>query len=204
LVFDGPRKVSSELQRYGFMVESDPKLPSVVSLIAGEPVIGSWWGHPKGRIIWRFLNDLAARRDVLRTKLVSGKVTFVHETLWPSLFVLCISGEGWQTEGLSKSAAILRKMTEEGMTTTLEAMPRLGKQASTAALELERRLLVQSEQFHTDRGFHAKRLRTWEEWSRGIHLAGTLPSVSSAKVQFESRLKHLNQKFGGNGRLPWV
>ncbi|HJR11117.1 MAG TPA: hypothetical protein VJ823_06850 [Rhodanobacteraceae bacterium] len=53
--------------------------------IAGEPVRGSWWGHPKGKEIFRILRGVAESDDVLVCRLCGGKVTYVHRRLWPAL-----------------------------------------------------------------------------------------------------------------------
>lgn len=60
-------------------------VPNVVEAITGEPVKGSWWGHSKGREIFRILQDLHASTEILVCRLVAGKVTFVHRRLWPAL-----------------------------------------------------------------------------------------------------------------------
>jgi hypothetical protein len=60
-------------------------LPNVAELVAGEPIKGSWWAHPKSRDIFAALNDLSESPDVVRLRLVKGKVTFVHRRLWPAL-----------------------------------------------------------------------------------------------------------------------
>lgn len=60
-------------------------LPNVAELIAGEPIRGSWWGHPQSHAIFDALNVLAESPDVVRTRLVKGKVTLVHRRLWPPL-----------------------------------------------------------------------------------------------------------------------
>jgi len=52
---------------------------------AGEPIRGSWWGHPAGHAIFDALNSLTESPDVVRTRLVNGKVTLVHRRLWPAL-----------------------------------------------------------------------------------------------------------------------
>lgn len=56
--------------------------------IAGEPVAGKWWGHPKGDEIFRLLRAIRKSSDVLVCRLVEGKVTFVHRRLWPALVCL--------------------------------------------------------------------------------------------------------------------
>ena len=53
--------------------------------IAGEPIKGSWWGHPKSHQIFAILQVIEDSKDVLVCRLVNGKVTFVHRRLWPAL-----------------------------------------------------------------------------------------------------------------------
>jgi len=60
-------------------------IPNVAEIVAGEPIDGSWWGHPAGHHIFGVLNDLAASPDVVRLRLVRGRVTLVHRRLWPAL-----------------------------------------------------------------------------------------------------------------------
>ena len=74
------------LVEHGMLLESARgPLPNVAEMVAGEPIAGSWWGHAAGHAIYNALNDLAASPDVLRTRLVNGKVTLVHRRLWPAL-----------------------------------------------------------------------------------------------------------------------
>lgn len=60
-------------------------VPRVSEFIAGSPIKGSWWAHPKGKAIFKALNEIADSSDVLSCRLVGGKVTFVHRRLWPAL-----------------------------------------------------------------------------------------------------------------------
>jgi hypothetical protein len=60
-------------------------VPKLSEFIAGEPIKGSWWGHPKGQAIFRALNEVADSSEILSCRLVAGKVTFVHRRLWPAL-----------------------------------------------------------------------------------------------------------------------
>ena len=76
------------LRRLGLLLETDARLPSVASLIAGEPVSGSWWSHASAQEIFITLGQFADHRDVMFTKLISGKVTLVHRKLWPEIFAI--------------------------------------------------------------------------------------------------------------------
>ena len=74
------------LIKHGMLLQSARgPLPNVAEMIAGEPIRGSWWNHPASRSIFDALNQLAESPDVVRMRLVNGKVTLVHRRLWPAL-----------------------------------------------------------------------------------------------------------------------
>jgi hypothetical protein len=74
------------LIEHGMLLQSARgPLPNVAALVAGEPITGSWWGHPKGHEIFNELEALDDSPDVVRMRLVNGKVTLVHRRLWPAL-----------------------------------------------------------------------------------------------------------------------
>jgi hypothetical protein len=83
-------------------------VPNVAEAIAGKPVAGSWWGHPKGKEIFRALSALGDSPDVRCFRLVDGKVTFVHRRVWPALVRLadCL--------GTKALAAIRQEHTASG------------------------------------------------------------------------------------------
>ena len=60
-------------------------VPSVAEAVAGEPIVGSWWAHPKGKAIFAALCEIDDSPDVRCFKLVDGKVTFAHRKMWPAL-----------------------------------------------------------------------------------------------------------------------
>lgn len=74
------------LREHGMLLESARgPLPSVAEMVAGERILGSWWSHRASHAIFDALNSLADSPDVVRTRLVNGKVTLVHRRLWPAL-----------------------------------------------------------------------------------------------------------------------
>jgi hypothetical protein len=201
--------VFRKLLKFGFLLESDPKLPSVCTLITGTPLKGSWWSHPLAQTIFQVNEKLADHPDVLITKLVSGKVTFAHRTLWPEILAIGTSHEPWQTDALSGAAQTLLKMVQaKGTLQTdqlvAELQPIKTKKPGDLARDLERRILVHAEQIHTPGGTHAKLLETWEHWSKRKRLARTSIRTDHAKTNLEERLRKLNDKFHGTGRLPWI
>ena len=194
------------LRRYGLLLESDPKLPSVVSLVAGKPIAGSWWGHPSGGAIYREVNRLADRPDVVVLKLLNGKVTFVLDKLWPHVYAIGCCGEPWQLDGLSPpSQRLLELVRRSGIVRTDDPRSRLaaGSRVSAAALDLERRLLVIGVQVHTESGRHAKSLESWPHWARRTKLASRI-TAGRAKAGLADVVARMNADFNAKARLPWA
>ena len=74
------------LREHGMLLQSaHGPIPTLAELVAGEPISGSWWGHPASRAIYEAINMAANSPDVVRTRLIRGKVTLVHRRLWPAL-----------------------------------------------------------------------------------------------------------------------
>jgi hypothetical protein len=92
------------VEKHGIVLQAARgPVPSLAEAIAGGPIRGSWWGHPKGKEIFRAAAAVVASGDVLVCKLVEGKITYVHRRLWPALVRLA--------SGFSK--AQLAKVEEE-------------------------------------------------------------------------------------------
>ena len=189
----------AKLTELGLLLQTDANLPNVCALVGGAPVRGSWWAHPRSHEIFRVNCELAEHPDVLATKPISGKVTYVHRTLWPAVVAIGRARESWQMERLSRDA---RKLLDEVDRKPVPAERRLSKPAS----ELETNLLVYSEQFHSAAGSHARRLESWDQWARRTGYIGDIgerTSVVRAKLTLEDVVASRNGKFGGRGRLPW-
>ena len=60
-------------------------LPNLADQIVGEPIRGSWWGHPSGHEIFAVLTCVLDSPDVVATRLVDGKLTLLHRRVWPPL-----------------------------------------------------------------------------------------------------------------------
>jgi hypothetical protein len=74
------------LVEHGVLLESARgPIPNVAELVAGEPISGSWWGHHDSHAIFAEINELADSPDVVRLRLVKGKITLVHRRVWPAL-----------------------------------------------------------------------------------------------------------------------
>lgn len=180
----------ARLRSTGLLLQQDLLLPSVVTSLAGEPVRGSWWKHPAAHQIFACLNEVADHPDVLTTRLVRGKITFVHRHLWPAVLSIGRSQTAWQLEGLSRPAQDL-----------FDNVKRQGslRSSGSVAREISRRLLVHDEQVHTDAGHHELTLERWSLWANRVGCRTKL-AASEAQHQLEAALIGIG---GSVAILPW-
>ena len=74
------------VEKHGIVLASAKgPVPNVAEAVAGEPIVGSWWAHAKGKAIFAALSEIDDSTDVRCFKLVDGKVTFAHRKVWPAL-----------------------------------------------------------------------------------------------------------------------
>jgi hypothetical protein len=74
------------VREHGIVLQSaHGPLPNLAEYVAGEPIRGSWWGHPAGHAIFNVLNRVRDSPDVVALRLFNGKITLVHRRLWPAL-----------------------------------------------------------------------------------------------------------------------
>lgn len=183
------------LEKRGLLLETDADLPSVTTIIAGEPVKGSWWGHAKGRAIYGALSEALDHPDVTSVKLVNGKNTLVHRRLWAAVLGAATSGEPWQSAGLTKGAAALLALVQKEGTVRTDTVK--ATTAGDLARELERRLLVHGGSEPRDGRSHAKVLRRWDVWVNEAGAGDAMPAGAAKRALEEAILE-----FGG-GKLPW-
>jgi hypothetical protein len=183
-------RVLASLADNGILLKQDKELPSVVGLITGESLSTSWWSHPKGRLIFAVLSELADHPDVLFTKLLLGKDTLVHRRLWPAVLAVGRARSAWQRHGLSREAERLLARVNGGESVRATGVP---------VKELEKRLLVTTRQVHTASGRHEIALESWKEWSRRVRCRAA-KSVPRAKKALEEAAVALG---ASREALPW-
>jgi hypothetical protein len=158
-----------------------PGLRSLVGEIAGE-VRGSWWGHPRGGLIYSIATALEDSPEVLGGKLVRGKVAFVHRALWPHLLRVVLDPE-WRRGAERELAVPARQLLAE-----VERAGRLMLEGrAPARLQLEKRALVLATSEHTASGRHAVVLRSWTDWApRVLHKRAATLDFSHARDELSS------------------
>jgi len=181
----------ARLREHGLLLQQDKRLPDIASAVAGEPIRGSWWAHPRSHAIFDCLSELEQHPDTLITKLVAGKVTFIHRRLWPAVLAIGVAREPWQFAGLAAGARDLYSAVEQ---------QGILMAAGRTAKELERRLLIHSAQVHTDAGHHELRLERWELWAERAGAAGTL-TAQEGRLQIEAAVLAIG---GPAAQLPWT
>ena len=197
-------KVFLQLQKFGLLLLSDSFLPSVSRLVAGDGLRGSWWAHESAHTIFAVNEMLEDHPDVLITKLISQKVTFVHRELWGHIYSIGVAREDWQLKGLTAGAKLLLKTVDaDGTLQTDKLDKKYGAKPAGAARELEMRLLLHANQIHTESGAHAKVLETWDTWAERAGFRAKPKDPVAARRFLEQRLAELETNSGRRGELPW-
>ncbi len=191
------QRVLGELERRELLLLAGREFASVANLVAGEEIRGSWWAHPKSNLIYWVCQDLEAHPRVAEARLLAGKVTQLWYTLWPHVAAIALAREPWQLEDLSPAARDLlaRVDAEPVRTDALEWRSPREKKSDVCRL-LERRLLVNAHELHTESGKHAKSLTSWRVWWQD-HGGGRLPDPETACAYIEERVA------GELRLLPW-
>ena len=194
------------LDDWGFVLDSDPRLPSWPSLVIERQVRGSWWAVPEAHLIHQAGASLIAHKDVLHVVLVSGKLTCVHRRLWPSFLAVAFAADDWKLDGLSKIEQAMWTQLQRNTRVTADEpdLPSTSIKANGAAMrELERRLLCAGGNVHTARGSHAKYIATWAAWQAEMSLPEPGVTAAYGRLQLDDCLDRLNREFAGQGVLPW-
>jgi hypothetical protein len=111
---------------------------NLAQFIAGEPIRGSWWGHPAANEIYEILSRIDDAPDVVATRLINGKITLIHARVWPAIVRVA------DTLGSERLAAVHQEHTASGAHRTVEvAYP----------LWVPREVLASAEQLSLDDAF---------------------------------------------------
>ena len=74
------------VKQHGIVTESfHGPVPNLAEEVAGAPVRGNWWSHPRSHEIFQLGRAVRSHPDVLTCRLVQGKISFVHRNLWSAL-----------------------------------------------------------------------------------------------------------------------
>ena len=81
-----PRQAAAFVRKHGVVLEAATgSVPALAAVIAGAPIRGNWWAHPRRQAIYELTRALRDSRVILVCRLVDGRITYVHRRLWPAL-----------------------------------------------------------------------------------------------------------------------
>ena len=184
--------VLAALTENQLLLKQDRVIPNVVGILTGESLHASWWSHPKARLIFAVLSQLADHPDVLFAKLLLGKDTLIHRPLWPAVLAVGRAREPWQAQKLSAGARRLLDRLNRGEERV--------RAAGAPVRELERRLLATSREIHTEAGRHEMALESWQAWSTRVRCRPAA-SVPRARKTLEDAAARLGAPLKA---LPWA
>ena len=194
--------VFRKLSQDGLLLLFDSFLPSVTTIVTKQKIKGTWWSHADSHTIFAVSEMLEDHADVLITKLISNKVTFVHRELWQRIYSVGVARDEWQLKGLSDEARkLLKKLDQIGFLDTNKLDKSFGVKPGDIARELESRLLLHSQQVHTSSGAHAKLLETWNAWANRIGYKVRAKDSAAARLYLEQRVMSIEN--GNSATLPW-
>jgi hypothetical protein len=197
LVTKPTKIVLDALSSCGLLLKQDKLLPNVVTLLTGESLRTSWWSHPKGRLIFAVLAELADHPDVLFVKLLDGKDALVHRRLWPALLAVVTAGEPWQLQNLSAASRKLLANLNESKAAIRSSGP--------AVKEIEMRLLAHAEQVHTESGRHEIVLEPWSVWQRRLRVKPLRSPTAGSAALGRQRIEEAVAAIGAPlSALPWA
>jgi hypothetical protein len=201
-VAQGRERLRNALEPSGLLLVHDTALPSATSVITGDKLRGSWWGHEKGNLIYAILESLGD--DIDYCKLIKGKDTLVARRLWPALISIGLSRQAWQVAGLGPAARwVLEQVQARGEVGQRElaearAIPGLG----SVMTDLQKRLLVHGHSEHTDAGLHQKILKSWPAWQNARHIAAhDVPAVEAGIAALRDAVRPWGKE--AENLFPW-
>ncbi len=186
MVRRGVAACAATLEDAGILLVQDATLPSVTTIVTGAPVRGSWWAHEQAHSIFDVLQDLEAHATI--AKLVARKQTLVHRRRWAELAAVGGERAAWQLDGLAPdAAALVDDVDAADPPVRADAITIDGPRSRADVVrDVERRLLLQVADVHTDSGRHVKQLQPWSRWVAAESVPTPLPDPATARAAFEA------------------
>ena len=184
--------VTAAVAQFGLLFLSDPKRRNAIEIVTGQFPRGSWWSHPQANAIYDILQTVEGHPDVLLAKLMSGKVTLIHRSLWPALMTIVHAREPWQIHDLPSVAAQWLATFDDAEATGAPSPPA----SRTVGKEIEARLLAFAQSVHTPTGKHETTLEPWRSWAARVGqpwppVGPGAPTIAEAKTALETAAARL-------------
>jgi hypothetical protein len=197
------KKIYKLIEAEKILLLQDKSFPNIVSKIVGKRIQGSWWGHPLANPIYNGLGWLEHNRNVLVIKLLDGKVTYVHESLFADIYSIVAEPRDWQLKKLkSDELALFKYISKKAKVVSDDSkLKDLVEDSKKSFATLEKKLLVYSQEEHTASGKHVKEFMAWKN---SKIFTNTLVDYETAQARIEKIIDRLNQESKSKTRLPWA
>lgn len=196
------KKIYKLLEADKILLLQDKSFPNIVSKIVNEKISGSWWGHPLANPIYNGLGWVEHNRNILIIKLIDGKVTYIHESLFADIYSIVSETRDWQLKKLKPDELKLLKYIAK-KNKVLSDDPKLKelvKDSKKSFATLEKRLLVFSSEEHTDSGKHVKE---YMPWKKSKIATKKIPDYERAKANMNKIVTKLCQQSNAKVKFPW-
>jgi hypothetical protein len=197
------KKIYQILEQNQILLLQDKSFPNIVAKITGENISGSWWGHPLANPIYNGLGWLEHNYNVLVIKLLDGKVTYLHESLFSDLYSIVDKPRDWQLKKLKDEELDLLKYVSK-KNKVLSDDPKLkdlAKDPKKSFAALEKRLLLFSAEEHTESGKHVKEFMPWK---KSKIYSKTLTDYKIAQENIQKIIDGLNKESNSKAKTPWA
>ena len=101
------------------------------------------------------------------------------------------------------SQALLRRVEREGELDPSQIAQAGVRTPASAIKELERRLLIHTEEVHTAKGAHARHLESWDRWQERVGWSGPTVTTRIGRERILEAVRSVCRASGGSCRLPW-
>ncbi|MEK6775129.1 MAG: hypothetical protein AABY64_14405 [Bdellovibrionota bacterium] len=196
------KKIYKYLDKDKILLLQDKSFPNIISKIIGDKISGSWWGHPLANPIYNGLVWLEHNRNVLIVKLLDGKVTYVHESLFSDFYSVVSKTRDWQLAKLkSDELSLLKYVSKKNKVLSDDSkLKELVEDSKKSLAALEKKLLLYSSEEHTESGKHIKEFTTWK---KSKIFTKAFSDYELAKSKINRVVDKLSEESGARVKLPW-
>ena len=195
MIDDLAQLILDTVNRSGLLLVHDRMLPSVTTLIVGQPVEGSWWSHPKSNLIFNAIEDIDG--EVATVKLVCRKNTLVARSLWQDLCNVGHARDPWQLHRVDPVTLMMLETVEAATQPVV-----FDKARKKFAAQLDDRLLAYGAGIHTDAGHHVRAYQSWTAWAAERDLECSTGNAGQARARFDAIAAHW-PRADASRLFPW-
>lgn len=139
---------------------------------------------------------------MLAIRLLDGKVTYIHESLFDDLYAIVSEVRDWQLRKIkSNDQAVLKYILKKGKVFSNDsALSELTQKSKKSLDILEKNLLLYSTEEHMESGQHIK---VFKPWKKSKIFTKSSIDYEIALNRFNIIIDKLNRESGSTAKSPW-